>query len=258
MKRRPSPKKKPKVEILSPQQQLDELAAKIRETHEMAGKAFRQGMEGVLKCGGWLNEAEKLVPHGEWENWVEGKCGFSYRTSQVYKAVAWYVEQMPQHRELILSSTLHVAHYHYAQKYKRQLRQGQLKYEKIGPAIEEGLRQAGQALAQMKKRIEEGEDGGLRWKVYLNELGGYRELVLFLLECPDKDPRWFPVAPAFRLPDVPSEPDVEPVLPNLLVEDKERTVSRRAVWETRKAAISTKRAALARHLDNLDLGLDED
>ena len=51
-------------------------------------KLKNQTAENILLMGQKFIEAKKLVPHGEWGNWLESKVGFSQRTANNFMRIA--------------------------------------------------------------------------------------------------------------------------------------------------------------------------
>ena len=47
-----------------------------------------QTAENMILMGQKFIEAKKLVPHGEWGNWLEDKIGFSQRTVNQFMRIA--------------------------------------------------------------------------------------------------------------------------------------------------------------------------
>ncbi len=60
------------------------LVGEIKAHHREALKAGQDFMENALSAGALLSKAKGGVAHGEWEDFVEVKCGFSLRTAQHY------------------------------------------------------------------------------------------------------------------------------------------------------------------------------
>jgi hypothetical protein len=73
------------TEITAP---LNDLAGRIRAEHEQVGLALRRTLDHAMRCGDLLIEAKAQVSHGGWLPWLEGQCGFSFRTAQAYMRLA--------------------------------------------------------------------------------------------------------------------------------------------------------------------------
>jgi hypothetical protein len=67
---------------------LDELAEAIRKNEQNISLTLRTSLHHAAQSGLWLLEAKSLLPHGEWEPWVEklGKPGHS--TCRRYMQIA--------------------------------------------------------------------------------------------------------------------------------------------------------------------------
>lgn len=64
------------------------LAERIRAEHRACKTANSAVLEHALAAGELLVRAKDGIPHGSWRAWVEGSCGFSLRTAQVYMHLA--------------------------------------------------------------------------------------------------------------------------------------------------------------------------
>jgi hypothetical protein len=63
---------------------LPELAGMANQWHGLAGQAKRNQVEAAWHAGRALSAAKKLVPHGEWADWLAANFHGSERTAQVY------------------------------------------------------------------------------------------------------------------------------------------------------------------------------
>jgi protein gp37 len=70
------------------QQLLPSLARQINAAHEAAVGSARDAIEHTIEVGNLLIEAKTKVKHGEWQDWVETNCQFSYRMCAKYMGVA--------------------------------------------------------------------------------------------------------------------------------------------------------------------------
>jgi hypothetical protein len=76
-------------------QSLPELAERINAYHEQTERFFKSCKESfgnvlefASKAGALLNEAKRLVPHGEWLPWLETNCRVGERQARKYIALA--------------------------------------------------------------------------------------------------------------------------------------------------------------------------
>ena len=60
------------------------LVGEIKAHHREALKAGQDFMENALSAGALLSKAKGGVAHGEWEDFVEVKCGITLRVAQQY------------------------------------------------------------------------------------------------------------------------------------------------------------------------------
>jgi hypothetical protein len=74
---------------------LPELAERINAYHEQTERFFKSCTESFTsvleyasKAGSLLNEAKRLVPHGEWLHWLEANCRVGERQARKYIALA--------------------------------------------------------------------------------------------------------------------------------------------------------------------------
>ena len=72
-------------EILAVGRSADGIATEIRV---IAQQARTMMATAVIEIGKRLIEAQELVPHGEWGEYVTHSCGFSQRTAQAYMQLA--------------------------------------------------------------------------------------------------------------------------------------------------------------------------
>ena len=64
------------------------LVAKINSAHRQAFGHAKNAMEYAAECGRLLIEAKELVPHGEWEKWLDANTEVGHRQSQKYMRLA--------------------------------------------------------------------------------------------------------------------------------------------------------------------------
>jgi chromosome segregation ATPase len=72
-------------DILAVGRSADSIAMEIKV---IVRQAHRVVCSAAIEIGERLIEAKKLVPHGEWEEYVSVRCGFKPRTAQAYMQVA--------------------------------------------------------------------------------------------------------------------------------------------------------------------------
>lgn len=75
---------------------LPELAAEIRQHVEGARAAARRGIEHAIAVGEALLEAQKLVGHGRWAEWLKEHCDLSERQARKYKRLAKHKDVLPK------------------------------------------------------------------------------------------------------------------------------------------------------------------
>jgi Protein of unknown function (DUF3102) len=66
---------------------LPDLAARIRNEHNVTLVSLRRGTEHAIAAGELLLEAKSLVQHGQWLPWLAENCAISERTAQLLHAV---------------------------------------------------------------------------------------------------------------------------------------------------------------------------
>lgn len=65
------------------------LADEIQAAHEACRRSTQEAVEHAIKAGRRLIEAKRLVPHGEWADWLRANVGaISVRTAQRYMRAA--------------------------------------------------------------------------------------------------------------------------------------------------------------------------
>lgn len=74
---------------------LPDLAAKINEATTAAETHARSAMQHALTAGTLLVQAKALVPHGEWQQWVEAHCTIAPRTASAYMRLAARLPELP-------------------------------------------------------------------------------------------------------------------------------------------------------------------
>ncbi len=70
------------------QNMLPGLAREINREHEAAVGSARDAIDHTIAAGNLLIEAKAKVKHGEWQDWVETNCEFSYPVAATYMRVA--------------------------------------------------------------------------------------------------------------------------------------------------------------------------
>ena len=76
------------------------------EIQVIVRQAHRVVCSAAIEIGERLIEAKKLVPHGEWEEYVSVRCGFKLRTAQAYMQVAADREKAQMFADLEFSKVL--------------------------------------------------------------------------------------------------------------------------------------------------------
>lgn len=74
---------------------LPGLANKINEATTAAESHARSAMQYALIAGELLIKAKVLVPHGEWQQWVEANCTIAPRTASAYMRLATRLHELP-------------------------------------------------------------------------------------------------------------------------------------------------------------------
>ena len=90
-------------EIVAVGRSADSIATEIRV---IVRQAHRVVCSAAIEIGERLIEAKKLVPHGEWEEYVSVRCGFKPRTAQAYMQVAAEREKAQTFADLEFSKVL--------------------------------------------------------------------------------------------------------------------------------------------------------
>src|SRR4051794_22180195 len=68
---------------------LPALAGEIEAAHQRCKAGVRDALEAALAAGKALNEARELVPHGQWQDWLQTNVpDVSVRTAQRYMKAA--------------------------------------------------------------------------------------------------------------------------------------------------------------------------
>jgi hypothetical protein len=69
--------------------QAEALAPKINQAHASAIEATQTALSYAIDAGEMLNQAKKLMPHGEWQTWLVEHCpDISDRTARLYMLLA--------------------------------------------------------------------------------------------------------------------------------------------------------------------------
>ena len=90
-------------EIVAVGRSADSIAMEIRV---IVRQAHRVVCSAAIEIGERLIEAKKLVPHGEWEGYVQDRCGFKPRTAQAYMQIAASREKAQSFADLEFSKVL--------------------------------------------------------------------------------------------------------------------------------------------------------
>ena len=90
-------------EIMAVGRSADSIAMEIKV---IVRQAHRVVCSSAIEIGERLIEAKKLVPHGEWEEYVSVRCGFKPRTAQAYMQVAADREKAQTFADLEFSKVL--------------------------------------------------------------------------------------------------------------------------------------------------------
>lgn len=75
---------------------LPGLANKINEATTAAESHARSAMQYALTAGELLVQAKSLVPHGEWQQWVEANCTIAPRTASAYMRLSARLPELPE------------------------------------------------------------------------------------------------------------------------------------------------------------------
>ena len=90
-------------EIVAVGRSADSIAMEIKV---IVRQAHRVVCSAAIEIGERLIEAKKLVPHGEWEEYVSVRCGFKPRTAQAYMQIAANREKAQTFADLEFSKVL--------------------------------------------------------------------------------------------------------------------------------------------------------
>lgn len=90
-------------EVVAVGRSADSIAMEIKV---IVRQAHRVVCSAAIEIGERLIEAKKLVPHGEWEEYVSGRCGFKPRTAQAYMQIAASREKAQTFADLEFSKVL--------------------------------------------------------------------------------------------------------------------------------------------------------
>lgn len=95
------------TEIIAVGKTADSLAVEVQTIIQVAQRQIHQVVaSAAMDIGDRLTEAKKLVPHGEWENYVKERCGLSPRTAQTYMQMAASREKAQTFADLPFSKAL--------------------------------------------------------------------------------------------------------------------------------------------------------
>ena len=135
-------------EIMAVGRSADGIATEIRVIVQQARTMMATA---VIEVGKRLIEAQELVPHGEWGEYVTRSCGFSQRTAQAYmqlaanSANAQTIADLPYSKALALLA----------------LPEGQIEEFRAGHSVEDvSVRELKRQIAEYKDRLEKAADAG--------------------------------------------------------------------------------------------------
>lgn len=135
-------------EILAVGRSADGIATEIRV---IAQQARTMMATAVIEVGKRLIEAQELVPHGEWGEYVTHSCGFSQRTAQAYmqlaanSANAQTIADLPYSKALALLA----------------LPDGKIEEFRAEHPVEDvSVRELKKQIAEYKDRLEKAADAG--------------------------------------------------------------------------------------------------
>lgn len=77
-----------------------EIAERINAEHQACEQAARSALEHARTAGGLLQEAKEMLPHGQWEPWIEESCVFSARTARMYMQVARHWPELEERQRV--------------------------------------------------------------------------------------------------------------------------------------------------------------
>lgn len=63
-------------------------AKTINDAHRCAKESAENAVEWAVKCGQLLAAKKKELPHGEFQDWIDSNCEFSYKTAALYMKAA--------------------------------------------------------------------------------------------------------------------------------------------------------------------------
>lgn len=135
-------------EILAVGRSADGIATEIRVIVQQARTMMATA---VIEVGKRLIEAQELVPHGEWGDYVTHSCGFSQRTAQAYmqlaasSANAQTIADLPYSKALALLA----------------LPEGKIEEFRAEHPVEDvSVRELKKQIAEYKDRLEKAADAG--------------------------------------------------------------------------------------------------
>lgn len=83
------------AQSIGPTHDPRKLAQQINEAVAAAERSAKSAMMYVLQAGALLNDAKRLVPHGEWGTWLTTNCTLAPRTAQAYMRLAKKMQELP-------------------------------------------------------------------------------------------------------------------------------------------------------------------
>lgn len=135
-------------EIMAVGRSADGIATEIRVIVQQARTMMAMA---VIEVGKRLIEAQELVPHGEWGEYVTHSCGFSQRTAQTYmqlaanSANAQTIADLPYSKALVLLA----------------LPDGKIEEFRAEHPVEDvSVRELKKQIAEYKARLEKAADAG--------------------------------------------------------------------------------------------------
>ena len=135
-------------EIVAAGRSADSIAMEIKV---IVRQAHRVVCSAAIEIGELLIEAKKLVPHGEWEGYVQDRCGFKPRTAQAYMQIASDREKAQSFADLEFSKVLLLL----------AMPEGQAEgFLTEHPVEALSVRELKKQIAEYKNRLEKAADAG--------------------------------------------------------------------------------------------------
>lgn len=154
-------------EIMAVGRSADGIATEIRVIVQQARTMMATA---VIEVGKRLIEAQELVPHGEWGEYVTHSCGFSQRTAQAYMQLAANPANAQTIADLPYSKALALL----------ALPEGKIEEFRAEHPVEDvSVRELKKQIAEYKDRLEKAADAGAAQQQQLllatEENGGLRQ-----------------------------------------------------------------------------------